>query len=206
MDALLNPNVAYVLLVLGFILAILAMLSPGTGLLELGAMFILVIAGYIISTLAFNWWAVLLFLPALALLWIAVRSKEPQRVWPTIAAALVLFVAGSAFLFDLVDGQLAIHPLLIVFLPLLVTVFTWWLGRKTLEAIHSRRAFDLDRITGMIGRATTDIHRQGTVYVNGESWTATSHTFIPSGSAVRVIRRNGLLLEVEPVPPQDPGS
>ena len=38
MEFLINPNISYVLLILGFVTAILALFSPGTGVLELGAL------------------------------------------------------------------------------------------------------------------------------------------------------------------------
>ena len=50
MSFLFDPNVAYLLLVGGFLLAILALFAPGTGLLELGAMAMLVLAGFSIAS------------------------------------------------------------------------------------------------------------------------------------------------------------
>jgi len=49
----------------------------------------------------------------------------------------------------------------------------------------------------MTGEARTDILAEGSVYVNGEDWSARSKTLIPAGSKVLVLRRNGLVLEVE---------
>ena len=46
LNILVNPDVAYVVLVLAFVLTILAMLAPGTGILELAALFLLVAAGF----------------------------------------------------------------------------------------------------------------------------------------------------------------
>ena len=46
MNLLFDPNVAYLLLVIGLIVAILALFAPGTGVLEVGAIFMLFLAGY----------------------------------------------------------------------------------------------------------------------------------------------------------------
>ena len=46
MDILLDPNVAYVLLVFGLMLAIMAVFTPGTGVIEITALFALALAGY----------------------------------------------------------------------------------------------------------------------------------------------------------------
>ena len=46
MNLLLDPNVAYVILVIGFVLGVLALFTPGTGFLEIGVLFAIVLAGY----------------------------------------------------------------------------------------------------------------------------------------------------------------
>ncbi|MBE0699371.1 MAG: NfeD family protein, partial [Anaerolineaceae bacterium] len=59
--------------------------------------------------------------------------------------------------------------------------------------------FNLDQLVGMIGQANNDIRGQGSIHVNGEDWSASSKQFIPAGSSVRVLHRNGLVLEIEPL-------
>jgi membrane-bound serine protease (ClpP class) len=73
----------------------------------------------------------------------------------------------------------------------------WLTATKSVEAMEARPSFDLDRLVGMTGEANSDIRGEGTVYINGETWSARSNTFIPAGSTVRVLRREGLTLEVE---------
>ena len=48
MDFLLDPNVAYLILLGGVLLAMLALAAPGTGLFEVGAFFCIALAGYAI--------------------------------------------------------------------------------------------------------------------------------------------------------------
>ena len=56
-ELLLNPNVAYLLLVSGVVLGILAIVQPGTGMLEVLTAFCLLLAAYAIYNLSFHWWA-----------------------------------------------------------------------------------------------------------------------------------------------------
>ncbi len=52
----------------------------------------------------------------------------------------------------------------------------------------------------MIGKtatAMTEIHKSGKVLVQGEVWNAWSKDSIPEGAAVRIVRIEGLLLEVQ---------
>jgi membrane-bound serine protease (ClpP class) len=87
---------------------------------------------------------------------------------------------------------------LILILSAISLGLTYFMASKTIEASNAKPAFDLNRLVGMTGQASSDIQGQGTVYVNGEEWSASSAKFIPEGSRVRVIKRNGLSLEVEP--------
>ena len=57
MEILINPNISYVLLILGFVIAVLALFAPGTGFLEFSALVALGLAGYGIANLPINAWA-----------------------------------------------------------------------------------------------------------------------------------------------------
>ena len=60
MDFLLEPNIAYLILLGGILLSLMAIVTPGTGLFEVGAFFCLALAGYAVYNLSFNWWAIVL--------------------------------------------------------------------------------------------------------------------------------------------------
>ncbi|MHB8114618.1 MAG: NfeD family protein, partial [Bellilinea sp.] len=59
MNLLMDPNVAYVLLVLGIVLGVLALFAPGTGFLEIGALFALVLSGISAINMENNPWALI---------------------------------------------------------------------------------------------------------------------------------------------------
>lgn len=194
MNFLLDPNVAYVMLVGGFLLAILALFSPGTGLLELGALFMLALAGYGIVNLPINAWALVILVVGVLPFILALRRS---RRWWWLIPALAALVVGSIFLFATSDGNPAVNPWLAGLVSVLVVPFVWLIGRKSLEAL-SIPAASLNTLVGMIGEARTEIFNEGSVYVNGEDWSARSKVRIPAGAKVRVLRRDGLVLEVEP--------
>lgn len=196
MNVLIDPNVAYVLLILGFLTAVLALFSPGTGVLEVVALFVLALAGYEIANLNINLWALILMAAGAVPFLAALRARREARP-PLIAAAALAFVVGSTFLFRGESWLPVVSPVLVLLLAPLAVGGTWWLATKSLEAITARPVFDLDRLVGMTGQASSDIRGKGTVYVNGEEWTALSKSFIPAGSPIRVVRRSGLALEVE---------
>jgi membrane-bound serine protease (ClpP class) len=59
----------------------------------------------------------------------------------------------------------------------------------------------LDKLLGKLGEAKTKIKDDGSVYVGGELWSARSDQPIPSGSPIKVIRREGFILVVEKLNP-----
>lgn len=65
---------------------------------------------------------------------------------------------------------------------------------------HRRKSVTGDEgMIGKIGVARSPVHRDGTVFVHGELWKARSNEPIPIGASVRVVRTQGLEVEVEKV-------
>jgi membrane-bound serine protease (ClpP class) len=195
MDALLNPNIAYLLLVAGFVLAVLAVLSPGTGLLEIGTLFALLLAGYAVYNIPINIWALLILLLGVIPFLLAVRKSGKLVL---LVISILALVIGSAFLFRGESWWLpAVNPILAIVVSTLTAVFFWIAARKTLEAEAVRPTHDLTILIGATGEAKTDIDDTGSVQVSGELWTARSQKPILAGSPIRVISREGFILEVE---------
>ena len=202
MGFLIDPNVAYVLLIFGFLIAVLALFAPGTGVLELVALAILAMAGYGIVNLTINWWAP--FIMVIGFIPFILSFRQPQKIRiALLTLASLAFVVGSAFLFRSQSWQPAVNILVVMLLTPIVVGLTWLIASKSLEAFHTRPSFSLDQLIGMTGRANSDIRGQGSVHVNGEDWTASSKQFIPASDRVRVLHRNGMTLEVEPVEPEN---
>lgn len=202
MNILLEPNVAYLILVGGFVLAILAMLSPGTGLLELGALFSLAAAGYAIANLPVNGWAIAVLVLGVFPFLLALRRS---RRWIFLIVSIAALIGGSIFLFRNAQGGPAVNPYLAAVVSLLTVGFLWFAGRKGIEALE-QPAHSPERVVGMIGEARTGVSKEGTVYVGGETWTARSRVFIPAGTRVRVLSRDGLIVNVEPIYPPNEGK
>ncbi len=197
MEFLLNPNLAYLFLVCGITLTLLAILTPGTGVLEIGAFFALALAGWAVYSLPINPWALVMLVLSVFLFIGALRKSGNTHY---LALSILTLILGSTFLFREENiWQPAVHPLLAAVASLLAGGFFWIATTKTLEASAARPAHDLSPLIGARGEARTEIHDEGVVFVTGELWTARSKTVIPAGTPIRVLRREGLILEVEPV-------
>lgn len=194
MDFLLDPNIAYLFLLGGIVLAMMALATPGTGFFEIGAFFCMALTGYAIYNLSFNWWALLLV--GLSLVPFVYAIQKPEREI-YLALSLLLLVIGSVFMFPRTEEQAFVNPLVAIVGSGLVAGFLWVAVRKSLEASRSRPSHSLDGLVGQIGEAKTRVYEEGSVQVDGELWSARSETSIPAGSTIRVIRRDGFILIVE---------
>ena len=188
-----NANVAYVLLIFGFVFALLALITPGTGLLEVGGIFLLALAGVAIYHIGFNLWALILLILSIFPFIYAIR--KPKREW-ALALSILALVVGSAYLFQTSGLIPAVNPILAIVVSLIVASFLWWTVRKVVAAHHARPIQDLQSLIGKIGEAKTRIQEEGTVQMAGELWSARSEKSIPAGSRVRVVSRQGFVLIV----------
>jgi membrane-bound serine protease (ClpP class) len=195
-NPLMDPNVAYVLLVIGMVLGILALFSPGTGLLEIGALFAIVLAGIGASQLTINFWALAVLILGVVPFIFALRKT---RRWIFLIITIAALIVGSVFFFVDAEGKPAVNFWLALVTSLIAIGLLWFIGIKGIEAIGLRPNFDLNKLKEVLGEAKTDIFKEGTVYIAGEEWSAWSEKQIPVGSRVRVISREGLILKVEQV-------
>jgi membrane-bound serine protease (ClpP class) len=201
MELLQDPTITYLLLAVGLIIAVLALASPGTGILELGAIILILLAGaaIVVYDLAINVWALLALLVGVVLFVVSIR--RPRQLW-LLAASIAAIVVGSAFLFK---GEEWWIPGVNIYVALVVSVlsavFFWFVAKKVIEAEQIRPRHDLSAVIGAIGEAKTDINQEGSVLAAGELWSARSDAPIPAGSRVRVVERDGFTLKVEAIEP-----
>lgn len=194
MNFLLDPNIAYLILLGGVLLAMLSLASPGTGLLEIGALFCIALGGYAVYNLSFNWWALLLI--GLSIIPFLYAIQKPRREL-FLGLSILLLIVGSIFLFPRTANQAIVNPIVAILASGLVAGFLWIAVRKSVEATTTRPRHDLTGLIGQIGEARTKVNDEGSVLVAGELWSARSEKPIPAGSSIRVLRREGFILIVE---------
>jgi membrane-bound serine protease (ClpP class) len=195
MEFLLDANVAYTLLVTGILLGLLSLVAPGTGILEIGALFAFVLAGYGAYNLGINPWALVVLVLSLVPFLYALRL--PRWRLALLGATILLVVGGSVFLFVGENGWPSVNPILAAIVSLSYGGFLYFGIERTIAAMSARPNHDLDALIGQVGEAKSKIHESGSVQVAGELWSARSEKNIPEGSSVRVIKREGFVLLVE---------
>lgn len=195
MEVLLYPNIAYLILAGGLVIAVLALLSPGTGVLEIAALLAIGFAAYAVFMVPINYWSLGVFLLGAALFILALRRPGKPAF---LVMAIILIVLGSAFLFRSdYWWQPAVNPFLAAAVSILSGVFFYVAGRKVIEASSVRPTHDLSALLNATGEAKSEIYKEGSVLVAGELWSARSRTPIPEDARVRVVGRDGFILEVE---------
>ncbi|PWH11906.1 MAG: hypothetical protein DDG60_15740 [Anaerolineae bacterium] len=201
MEFLVDANVAYVLLVVGMIVTLMALLTPGTGLFELSALFAFFLAGYAAYYLGINPWALVPLALAVVPFLYAVRFVK-WRI-PLLLLTIGLVIVGSVLLFPGPDGSLiGVNPLLAGVVSLAASGILWLFVERTFSAMLAPAAHGQHHLLGKIGEARTDVQEEGSVQVNSELWSARSSALIPAGSKVRIVGVEGLVLIVEKIQEQ----
>ena len=96
MELLLDPDVAYLFLLGGVFLALMAIATPGTGFFEIGAFFCFALAGYAIYNLSINFWALIVI--GLSVVPFVYALQNPKREW-ALALSILLLIVGSVVMF-----------------------------------------------------------------------------------------------------------
>lgn len=194
LESTLFLNLLYLSLVAGLWLAALAIVTPGTGVLEGLAITALVLAGLGMTVVPINAWAMGLLAAGMVLFLLSVWRKW-TGVWLGLSALALSL--GSVFLFPRAGGGAAVHPLLAIVVSLLTVGFFWLSLSKALEAYRTKLAHDLETLIGQLGEVKTVIDPIGSVFVAGELWTASAEKTTSVGTPVRIKGRDGLTLIVE---------
>lgn len=199
-ELLINPNIAYLILVSAFLLAGLAILTPGTGVLEVATVILLLVAGWELYNLPINSWALLIILVGFGLYFLAVR-KNANRI--LLGLSVLAVAVGSWFLFSSDDLLTpALNPILFILVTILTSGFLWVVTVKVVASGTVRPSHDLEALIGAAGESRTPISTDGSVQVAGELWSARSKEPIPVDTSVRVVGRDGFILLVEAITEQ----
>jgi len=193
LEAISDPNIAYILLLIGIYGIFFELYNPGVILPGVVGVISLLLGFYALQMLPVNYagLGLILFGIILFIAEIKVTSYGLLSV-----GGVISLLMGSIMLIDSTEEFMQISWSVIipgVLFTALFFVFAIGLG---IRAQKRRRVSGTEGLVGEIGRAHTDINPEGSVAVHGEFWTATSDEPVPVGSKVRVVEVNRLELKV----------
>lgn len=202
--ALSDPNIAYILLLIGLAGLYFEFSHPGVILPGVIGGISLILSFFALQTLPVNYAGVLLILFAI-ILFIA-EMKVMSHGILTIGGVVSLSM-GSLILFD--SSEPALRVSFQVMIPALIIISLFFIAVISLvvKAQMRRKHMGKEGMEGIEGKAVTPIGSEaGTVFVKGEYWQAVSDAMIEEGQKIRVLRVEGLRLRVEGIARRPPES
>jgi membrane-bound serine protease (ClpP class) len=190
-----DPNVGFVLMTIAIYGIIFELSNPGSvfpGVIG-GLALILALASF--AVLEVNVAGVILI--GFSLILFIADIKVPSHGVLT-AGGIASFVIGSLLLTERQAPFLRISLTLIVTMAALTAAFFAFAVGAGLRAQRRKVTTGREGLVGAVGVARSQLGPEGTVFVQGEIWTAESvDGVIPAGSRVRVTQVEGLRLRVK---------
>jgi membrane-bound serine protease (ClpP class) len=194
-SAIADPNIAFILLVVGALLIYIEFSTPGMvapGVI--GA--ILVLLGLsAISVLPINWLGAALLILAFVLFALEAHFTSHGVLGAGGAVAMVL---GAVMLINSPYPEMRIHWSTALAVALPFAVITAMLVSLVVRAKRAKVATGREGMIGETGSALTALEPGGKVFVRGEYWDAVATRPVAAGTPVRVTGIEKLRLTVEP--------
>jgi membrane-bound serine protease (ClpP class) len=191
-----DPNVGFILLNIGIIGILAELYNPGAILPGVVGAISIVLGLASFAILEVNVAGLLLI--ALAILMFIADIKVPGHGVLTVGG-VVSFVFGAILLTERQAPFLRISIQLILVVAAAMAAFFLFAVGAGIRAQRTRPQMETNDLLGAFGVARSDLEPEGTVYVQGELWTARAETgSIHTGERVQVIGVDGLHLKVRP--------
>ena len=188
-----DPNVAYVLMMLGTLGLIFELSNPGAVLPGVVGGISLILAFFAFQSLPINFAGMLLILFAIVLFIAEVKvvSHGVLAIGGVVAMAL-----GSLMLYDEPEAGFRVSWLVII--PTVAVTAGIFLFALTagVRALSQRPQLGAEALMGATGTAYGALSGEGQIKLQGEIWRAVTDQPIPDGTPVRVVGINGLTLRV----------
>jgi membrane-bound serine protease (ClpP class) len=198
LDAISNPNVAYVLMMLGMLGLFFELSNPGVILPGVIGGISLILAFFAFQTLPVNYAGVLLILLALVLFIAEIKIVSHGML---TVGGIISMILGSLLLFESSEPYLRVSWSVILVTVLSVAAFASFAVSKAVKAHRQKPASGKEGLIGEQGKADSDISPEGKVFVRGEYWEAWSDQIIARGDKIVVTGVEGMRLKVRKAAP-----
>jgi membrane-bound serine protease (ClpP class) len=194
LDLISDPNVAYILMLLGFYGLFFELTNPGTLFPGVIGGICLILAFYAFQTLPVNYAGLLLIILAVILFVLEVKIISHGVL---AIGGVISMTIGSLMLFDSPAPFMKLSLALVIPVVLVTAVLFTMTLSLALKAYKRKPVTGREGLIGATGMADTDITiHGGMVSVQGERWSAYSDTLIAKGDTVIVEDVIGLKVKV----------
>jgi len=188
-----NPNVAYLLMLVGIYGIIYEFANPGAILPGTAGAVSLLLALYAFNVLPINYAGVALILLGVALM-------VAEAFIPSFGAmgvgGIISFIFGSLILIDTEQPGYGLSLTLIIAVALFSAFLMMFVVGLALRSHRRPVVSGKEELLGLTGVALEDFSGHGAVRVHGEIWSAFTDTPLHKGQPARVVGRDGLVLQV----------
>jgi len=189
-----DPNVAYILMMLGFYGILFEIYSPGAIFPGVIGGICLILAFYSFSSIPISFAGLGLIL--LGVIFFILEIKVVSHGALSLAGVISL-ILGSVMLIDLPSGWLSISWASILVVVIVTVLFFVGVLSYAVKAQLSKVRTGREGLVGEEGIARTDVKERGKVYVHGELWNAESDEPIAADERVIVTAVKGMTVKVK---------
>jgi membrane-bound serine protease (ClpP class) len=193
LDVIANPNVAYVLLMIGGLGIMMELYNPGLIFPGVVGGISLLLAFFALQVLPVNYVGIMLIILAVILFILELKVASFGLL---SIGGIISLTLGSVMLFETGESAMRVSWSVIIPTVFIVSAFFIFILGLAMRAWMRKPRTGEQGIVGEIGYAISDVNGQGKVAVHGEYWNARSDTHIPKGERVRVLRMENLSLVV----------
>jgi membrane-bound serine protease (ClpP class) len=196
LDVLSNPNIAYILMMLGFYGLFFELSNPGVIFPGVFGAICLILAFFAMQTLPVNYAGVLLILLAIVLF---IAEIKVTSYGILSLGGVVSLLLGSLMLIESPDPALRISWLVII--PVVATTAAFFLFAMSfaLRAQMRQPATGREGLVGRRAKVVSPIKPAGKVFVHGEYWNAESEDELEPGDTAEIVSVSELTLQVKKV-------
>ncbi len=195
LSRLANPNIAYILFIIGFYGILFEVTHPGAIVPGVVGSISLILAFFAFQTLPINYAGLLLIVMGIVMF--ILEAITPTN-GPLTIGGVVSMVLGSVMLINTDAPFLKISWGVIIAAVATTAAFFIFAVGMGLRALKRKPVSGTQGLVGEEGEARTNIDKKGgTVFVHGELWDAWADEKIKKGEAVIVVEVKGLKLKVK---------
>ncbi len=188
-----DPNVAYILMLLGFYGIFFEILSPGAVLPGVIGAISLIVAFYSFQMLPVNYAGFILVLLAIVMFVLDVKMASHGAL---TVGGIISMIIGSMMLFETGGPFLTLSLSVVVPAALITALFFFFTVRLAVKARRRKPVTGIEGLKGETGVASTPVNSGGMVRVHGELWSAWSEEPVGQGEEIEVLQVEGLRLKV----------
>jgi membrane-bound serine protease (ClpP class) len=194
LDTLSNPNIAYILMMIGMLGLYFELSNPGAIFPGVIGVISLILAFFAFQTLPVNYAGILLILLALILFILEIKVTSFGML---SVGGIISLTLGSLMLFDSSVPFLRVSYDFIIPVVAVTSAFFILAIYLAVKAQRRKPTTGKEGLLGSTGIVKSKIDPQGKVFIHGEYWDATSNEMIPEDTQVEVIEVKDIGIKVK---------